>query len=76
MKVALRGDARWMEEVKPIQRYFRDRDESNKSLCLHRNMGIPGHSGLILLPPIFSISECCAQYGKIVSTCLLLVLLP
>ena len=35
MKVALLGDARWMEEVNPIQSYFRDRDESNKSLCVY-----------------------------------------
>ena len=35
MKVALLEDARWMEEVKPIQSYFRDRDKSNKSLCVY-----------------------------------------
>jgi len=29
------GDARWMEEVKPIQGYFGNRDYHNKSLSLH-----------------------------------------
>ena len=76
MKVALRGDARWMEEVKPIQRYFRDRDESNKSLCLHRNMGIPGHSGLILLHPRVIFQNVLPNIDMIISTPLLLVLLP
>ena len=35
MKMALLGDARWMEEVRSIQRYFGDRDKSNKSLCVY-----------------------------------------
>ena len=35
MKVALLGGTRWMEEVKSIQRYFGDRAESNKSLCVY-----------------------------------------
>ena len=47
MKVALRGDARWMEEVKPIQKYFRDGHEDNISLSLHGDKEIPGPRGLI-----------------------------
>ena len=35
LKVAMLGDARWMEEVRSIQRYFGDRDKSNKSLCVY-----------------------------------------
>ena len=58
--VALPGNARWMEEVKPIQSFLRGRD----SLSLHGDAEIPGPSALILLPPTFNISMCCAQYGQ------------
>ena len=60
MTVALLVSARWMEEVKPIQSFLRGRD----SLSLHGDAEIPGPSALILLPPTFNISMCCAQYGQ------------
>ena len=33
-------------------------------LSLHGDAEIPGPSALILLPPTFNISVCCAQYGR------------
>ena len=33
-------------------------------LSLHGDAEIPGPSALILLPPTFNISMCCAQYGQ------------
>ena len=75
MKVALRGEAWWME-VKPIQSYFGDRDESNRFLCLPRDMEIPGHSGLILQHPRVIFQNVLPNIGMIISTSLLLVLLP
>ena len=76
MKVALRGDARWIEEVKPIQSYFGDGDKSNKSLCLPRDIEIPGHSGLILLHPLVIFQNVLPNIDTIISTSLLLALLP
>ena len=48
-----------MEEVKPIQRYFRDGHEDNISLSLHGYKEIPGPRGLIWLTLAFNISMCC-----------------
>lgn len=33
-------------------------------LSLHGDAEIPGPNALILLPPTFNISMCCAQYGQ------------
>ena len=76
MKVALRGDARWMEEVKPTQRYFRDGHKDNISLSLHGDKEIPGHSGLILLHPRVIFQNVLPNIDTIISTSLLLALLP
>ena len=62
MMVALLGNARWMEEVKPIQNFLRERERLLFSL--HGDIEIPGPSALILLPPILNISMCCAQDGQ------------
>ena len=75
MKVALRGEA-WWTEVKPIQSYFGDRDEGDRFLCLPRDMEIPGHSGLILQHPRVIFQNVLPNIGMIISTSLLLVLLP
>ena len=64
MKVAMWGVARWMEEVKPIQKYFRDGHEDNISLSLHGDKEIPGPRGLIWLTLTFNISMCCPLSGQ------------
>ena len=71
--VALLGNARWVQEVKPIQSFLRGRDSLSLCMEMQRFQGpmlsFYSHSHLIFLCAV-------PNMGRIVSTCLLLVLKP